>query len=84
MEGSSDALFERWFYCDDLGVQLVPIIREFFASEECRTGRPTASLAEHAAKGSLSESLFLFLFFCSTQSPVLCRVRGFEGCTGRG
>ena len=33
-------LFERWFYCDDLGSQLKPVIEEFFASEEHRTGQP--------------------------------------------
>jgi len=33
-------LFERWFYCDDLGSQLKPVIEEFFASEEHRTGLP--------------------------------------------
>ncbi|XP_059841311.1 3-hydroxyanthranilate 3,4-dioxygenase-like isoform X2 [Hypanus sabinus] len=37
---STDVLFEKWFYCDDLGTQLAPIIREFFNSEEYRTGRP--------------------------------------------
>ncbi|EFX66740.1 hypothetical protein DAPPUDRAFT_302443 [Daphnia pulex] len=37
---STESLFERWFYCDDLGVQLVPVIKEFFASEQCKTGRP--------------------------------------------
>ena len=31
-------LFERWFHCDDLGSQLKPIIEEFFASEQCKTG----------------------------------------------
>lgn len=40
MNNSTEGLFERWFYCDDLGVQLVPVIKEFFASEQCRTGRP--------------------------------------------
>lgn len=40
VDGTSESLFERWFYCDDLGVQLVPVIKEFFASEQCRTGRP--------------------------------------------
>lgn len=40
VEGTTESLFERWFYCDDLGVQLVPVIKEFFASEQCRTGRP--------------------------------------------
>jgi len=37
---TSEILFERWFYCDDLGVQLKPIIEEYFASEEHKTGRP--------------------------------------------
>lgn len=37
---STEILFERWFYCDDLGVQLKPIIEEFFASEEFRSGVP--------------------------------------------
>ena len=33
-----DVLFERWFYCDDLGTQLGPVIKEFFASEQFKTG----------------------------------------------
>ena len=37
---TTEILFERWFHCDDLGVQLKPIIEEYFASEEHRTGRP--------------------------------------------
>ena len=37
---TTDILFERWFYCDDLGVQLKPIIEEYFSSEEHRTGAP--------------------------------------------
>ena len=40
VDGTTESLFEKWFYCDDLGVQLVPVIKEFFASEQCRTGRP--------------------------------------------
>ncbi len=40
VEGSSESLYERWFYCDDLGTQLGPVIRDFFASEQHRTGRP--------------------------------------------
>ncbi|XP_058429536.1 3-hydroxyanthranilate 3,4-dioxygenase isoform X1 [Marmota monax] len=35
-----DVLFEKWFYCKDLGTQLAPIIQEFFHSEQCRTGKP--------------------------------------------
>lgn len=40
VENSTDVLFEKWFYCKDLGTQLAPIIREFFNSEEYRTGKP--------------------------------------------
>merc|ERR1712013_232203 len=40
VEGTTDILFERWFFCDDLGVQLKPVIEEFFASDECKTGVP--------------------------------------------
>ncbi|XP_006839465.1 PREDICTED: 3-hydroxyanthranilate 3,4-dioxygenase [Chrysochloris asiatica] len=35
-----DVLFEKWFYCEDLGTQLAPIIQEFFNSEQYRTGKP--------------------------------------------
>ncbi|XP_073905679.1 3-hydroxyanthranilate 3,4-dioxygenase isoform X3 [Castor canadensis] len=35
-----DVLFEKWFYCKDLGTQLAPIIQEFFCSEQYRTGKP--------------------------------------------
>ncbi|XP_037072059.1 3-hydroxyanthranilate 3,4-dioxygenase-like [Pollicipes pollicipes] len=37
---TTETLWERWFYCVDLGLELGPVIREFFASEECRTGQP--------------------------------------------
>ncbi|XP_029926586.1 3-hydroxyanthranilate 3,4-dioxygenase [Myripristis murdjan] len=40
VDNSPQILFERWFYCENLGTQLVPIIREFMASEQCRTGKP--------------------------------------------
>ena len=33
-------LYDRWFYCDDLGAQLGPLIKEFFASDENRHGVP--------------------------------------------
>ncbi|EGW03183.1 3-hydroxyanthranilate 3,4-dioxygenase [Cricetulus griseus] len=35
-----NVLFEKWFYCKDLGTQLAPIIQEFFRSEQYRTGKP--------------------------------------------
>ncbi|XP_042319171.1 3-hydroxyanthranilate 3,4-dioxygenase isoform X2 [Sceloporus undulatus] len=37
---SADVLFERWFYCDDLGTQLSPIMQEFFSSKQYQTGEP--------------------------------------------
>ncbi|KTF81804.1 hypothetical protein cypCar_00031633 [Cyprinus carpio] len=29
VDNSTDVLFERWFYCENLGTQLVPIIKEY-------------------------------------------------------
>ncbi|CAG6017993.1 unnamed protein product [Menidia menidia] len=40
VDNTTDVLFERWFYCQDLGTQLVPIIKEFMASKQGKTGRP--------------------------------------------
>ncbi|KAM4590999.1 3-hydroxyanthranilate 3,4-dioxygenase isoform 2-T2 [Odontesthes bonariensis] len=40
VDNTTDTLFERWFYCQDLGTQLVPIIKEFMASKQCKTGKP--------------------------------------------
>lgn len=37
---TSEKLYEKYFHCMDLGSQLAPIIRAFFASEQYRTGRP--------------------------------------------
>ncbi|KAH0622743.1 hypothetical protein JD844_025328 [Phrynosoma platyrhinos] len=37
---SVNVLFERWFYCDDLGTQLSPIMQEFFSSKQYQTGEP--------------------------------------------
>ncbi|XP_050404581.1 3-hydroxyanthranilate 3,4-dioxygenase isoform X1 [Patella vulgata] len=34
------SLYEKWFYCEDLGTQLVPIIKEFFESTQYKTGIP--------------------------------------------
>jgi len=39
---TTSVLWERWFYCDDLGTQLGPVIREYFASREHSTGQPVA------------------------------------------
>uniref|UniRef100_A0A665TZU3 3-hydroxyanthranilate 3,4-dioxygenase n=1 Tax=Echeneis naucrates TaxID=173247 RepID=A0A665TZU3_ECHNA len=40
VDNSTDILFERWFHCKNLGTELVPIIKEFMESQQCRTGRP--------------------------------------------
>lgn len=40
VEGTKESLFERWFYCEDLGTQLGPVIKEYFASEQHKTGKP--------------------------------------------
>ncbi|UJR25981.1 hypothetical protein I4U23_007329 [Adineta vaga] len=39
---STNRLFERWFHTTDLGIQLKPVIKEFFSSDEYRTGKPKA------------------------------------------
>lgn len=35
-----DSLYEEWFHCEDLGTQLGPIIKRYFASEQHKTGKP--------------------------------------------
>ncbi|XP_078505817.1 3-hydroxyanthranilate 3,4-dioxygenase [Lissotriton helveticus] len=37
---STDVLYENWFYCGNLGTQLLPIIEAFFISEQHKTGKP--------------------------------------------
>lgn len=39
-EKCEEVLYERHFYCGDLGRDLVPVVKTFKASEECRTGVP--------------------------------------------
>lgn len=41
INGSVFPLYEKSFYCEDLGVQLKPIIEEYFASEEKKSGTPS-------------------------------------------
>ncbi|KAM9803710.1 3-hydroxyanthranilate 3,4-dioxygenase [Neosynchiropus ocellatus] len=40
VDNTTNILFERWFYCENLGTQLLPIINEFMASKQHRTGKP--------------------------------------------
>lgn len=35
-----ESLYEEWFHCEDLGSQLGPIIKRYFASEQHKTGKP--------------------------------------------
>uniref|UniRef100_A0A6I8N862 3-hydroxyanthranilate 3,4-dioxygenase n=1 Tax=Ornithorhynchus anatinus TaxID=9258 RepID=A0A6I8N862_ORNAN len=37
---STDVLYEKWFHCEDLGKQLIPIIQAFLNSKQHRTGKP--------------------------------------------
>ncbi|XP_033735217.1 3-hydroxyanthranilate 3,4-dioxygenase-like [Pecten maximus] len=40
------SLYEEWFHCEDLGSQLGPIIKRFFASEQHKTGQPVGEIAQ--------------------------------------
>ncbi|XP_071802302.1 3-hydroxyanthranilate 3,4-dioxygenase-like [Asterias amurensis] len=37
---STESLYEVWFHCEDLGSQLGPLIKTYFASEQHKTGKP--------------------------------------------
>ncbi|XP_021362562.1 3-hydroxyanthranilate 3,4-dioxygenase-like [Mizuhopecten yessoensis] len=37
-------LYEEWFHCEDLGSQLGPIIKRYFASEQHKTGQPVGTI----------------------------------------
>jgi len=39
-EKCDEVLYERYFHCADLGRDLVPVVKEYKASEECATGKP--------------------------------------------
>ncbi|KAK9541930.1 hypothetical protein VZT92_001941 [Zoarces viviparus] len=43
VDNTTCTLFEKWFYCENLGTQLVPIIKEFMASKQAKTGKPDPS-----------------------------------------
>uniref|UniRef100_A0A7E4UUS0 3-hydroxyanthranilate 3,4-dioxygenase n=1 Tax=Panagrellus redivivus TaxID=6233 RepID=A0A7E4UUS0_PANRE len=51
VDGTTDVLFERWFHLTDVVADLPPVIREFKASEEAKTGKP-------GPKAKLREPLF--------------------------
>jgi len=39
-ESCDDVLWERYFKCNDLGRDLVPVVQEFLSSTECSSGKP--------------------------------------------
>jgi len=41
--GTTDVLWEKWFYCEDLGTQLGPLINEFKNSQAAKTSKPNPS-----------------------------------------
>jgi 3-hydroxyanthranilate 3,4-dioxygenase len=41
-------LYEKWFHCKDLGVELIPLIKAFFASDEYRTKAPGANVVQES------------------------------------
>ncbi|XP_068583409.1 3-hydroxyanthranilate 3,4-dioxygenase [Cebidichthys violaceus] len=43
VDNTTCTLFEKWFYCENLGIQLVPLIQEFMASKQAETGKPDPS-----------------------------------------
>eukprot|EP01095_Lingulamoeba_sp_RSL-Kostka_P005928 TRINITY_DN1805_c0_g1_i1.p1 TRINITY_DN1805_c0_g1~~TRINITY_DN1805_c0_g1_i1.p1 ORF type:complete len:286 (+),score=107.67 TRINITY_DN1805_c0_g1_i1:151-1008(+) len=40
-EDGDDILYYEEFHCTDLGIQLIPVIKRFYDSEEHKTGKPT-------------------------------------------
>ena len=47
VDDSNEAvLYERWFHCTDLGTQLGPVIKGYFASEEHTTRVPSKDIGE--------------------------------------
>lgn len=39
-------LYEKWFHCKDLGTELIPLIKAFFASDEYKTKVPGGNVVE--------------------------------------
>lgn len=72
---STEVLFERWFYCENLGTQLVPIIKEFMDSKENETGKPDPANPIKPAPYPLNTmnvmTPFSFREWVEKQKPVL-------------
>jgi 3-hydroxyanthranilate 3,4-dioxygenase len=46
---STQTLYEKWFHCKDLGTELIPLIKTFFASEEYKTKMPGKNVMDKDA-----------------------------------
>uniref|UniRef100_A0A3B1IG62 3-hydroxyanthranilate 3,4-dioxygenase n=2 Tax=Astyanax mexicanus TaxID=7994 RepID=A0A3B1IG62_ASTMX len=75
VDNSTDILFERWFYCENLGTQLVPVIKEFMASKQHKTGKPDPDDPIKPAPFSLNTievmTPFCFQDWLEKQKPTL-------------
>ncbi|NXW48848.1 3HAO dioxygenase, partial [Nyctiprogne leucopyga] len=56
---STNVLFEKWFHCEDLGTQLIPIIQEFFNSRQYQTGKPNPAEVLSGSSLRVISSLFI-------------------------
>ena len=85
-DGSTNSLFERWFYCDDLGSQLGPVIKEFFASKQYKTGNYFSynKLKKYRAKKSISRKFFCpnstFCHFKNGQKSIFELGKSLKNC----
>jgi len=71
-------LFQRWFHCKDLGKELGPIIKEYFASEQHKTGKPIdADLRANQScwkedEGRCTEKPFYLKDFLNSNREKIC------------
>jgi len=47
-DSCEEVLYEEWFHCTDLGVQLKPVIERYFASDVYKTRKPTPESVQKA------------------------------------
>ncbi|KAK3796392.1 hypothetical protein RRG08_026648 [Elysia crispata] len=60
---TTESLYEAWFHCEDLGTQLGPIINQFFASEQYKTGQPIPGTIPESPPVSLDGEVSLQMPF---------------------
>uniref|UniRef100_A0A3P9J494 3-hydroxyanthranilate 3,4-dioxygenase n=1 Tax=Oryzias latipes TaxID=8090 RepID=A0A3P9J494_ORYLA len=71
VDNTTDILFERWFYCENLGTQLVPIIKEFMASKQFKMGKPDPKPPFQLSTMNVMTP-FSFKDWLERQRPSLC------------